>query len=331
MGNWLKRYSDTIFLLAACLMVTVLLRGQVTSLHKAWQRQVWADQAVILKPTRASSLVPIEILATGMKPLIADFYWIKAQTLNSDQIFEARKEKAAGQSGLMLQAAIQRTPADARELYDLLRMATNLDPSFEYAYFYGSTILSWDEQVPLALSLLQRGVEANPKSAKLASSISFLYFYFLDDWEKGAEYAKISYENSGKYSSTPKAVVSMYSAGRSFDLAINYLTDVLEGTEDPNTKGEIENQLALLVVEKHIEFLEGALDEIKNRVGVYPASLEALVAAGFIDEIPEEPFGGKYVIAEPGRVENEPRIRNDHYTEMKEYREKTPAGGRKRL
>lgn len=328
MSEWLKKHVDLIFMLAACLTVTVLLRGQVTALYKAWQKEVWADQAVILKPTRATNLSLIELLATGMKPLLADFYWIKAQTLNADQIFEARKEQAAGRSGLMLQAAIHRTPADARELYDLLRAATGLDPAFEYAYFYGSTILSWDGQVPLALSLLERGVENNPESAKLTSGLSFIHFYFMGDWEKGAHYAKISYENSGKYSSTPKAVASLYAAGRNFDLAVSYLTDVLEDTDDPDTRKEIENQIGLLLVEKHIEYLETAMQVCAHTVGAYPATLEALVEMGFIDAIPEEPFGGKYAVAVRGRVENIPRIRNDHYTKMREYSDETPAKGR---
>lgn len=322
-GDWFNQHIDILFLLAACLLVTATLRGQVSTLHKTWQREIWADERVILRPTRASQLPIIEALATGMKPLVADFYWIKAETLNADQLFELKKQSAAGETtGLMLQAGITRTPKDASELYDLLRTATRLDPGFEYAYFYGSTLLSWDGQVPLALSLLERGVENNPGSAMLNSSLSFLYFNFLGDWKTGAEYAKRSYEISGKYSAPPSMVTNLYAAGRNYDLAIEYLSGVRKTTTDPGTLAEIDNQLRLLVVEKHIEYLEETIEFFKKNAGFYPRDLKVLVELGIIKKIPKEPFGGKYVISAPGKVENKPRIRNDHYAEMRDYHKK---------
>jgi len=331
--NFLREYVDYIFLVAACLMITTLLRGQVTVNYKKWQKQQWQGKKILHQQTRASQIGLITALSTGFKPLIADIYWTKAMALNADQVFEMQKDLAVKSKGgsLLVQAGVSRTTADSRELYDIIRMVTNLDPSFEYAYYYGSTLLSWDDQVPLALSLLEAGFRENPDSGMLASSLAFIHYYFLQDWETGAEYARMSFENSGKLASSPKEVANLYAAGRNYDLAIAFIQNALETTQDEGTREELENQLRLIIVEKHIDILETALRVFKAKTGFFPNSLERLVSSQVLRKLPEEPFGGKYVISGPGRVENEPRIRNDHYSEMRKYRDSLPAGGRKRL
>ena len=331
---FLTGYVDYIFVIAACLMVTVLLRGQVTGYYKAWQRQQWQDKKILHQPTRASQMGPLTVLATGIRPLIADIYWTKAMALNSDQVFEMQKEIASGAQGgsLIVQAGVSRTTADSRELYDLIRMVTNLDPNFEYAYYYGSTLLSWDEQVPLARSLLEAGLRENPDSAMLASSLSFIHFYFLKDWKTGAEYAVRSYKNSGNLSSNPREIINLYAAGRNYDLALSFIESALETTKDPGIREELENQMRMVLVEKHIDLLEQALRVYKAKTGFYPDSLSRLVNSQVLTGLPQEPFGGQYVLSDtPGRVENEPNIRNKHYRNMRKYQRNVPPGGRKRI
>ncbi|MFA6449672.1 MAG: hypothetical protein WCX65_09400 [bacterium] len=282
--------------------------------------------------TRASSLGIIEFLATGAKPLIADLFWIKATTLNANDVFEITKKRAAEGKGIgsifTIEADVPRTPKDNRDLYDLISNVTYLDPTFEYAYYYGATLLSWDGELTLATSLLDKGLHNNMRSAMLASSMSFIYYYFYKDWDMGAYYSKMSYQFSGKYSATPKAVANLYAAGRRYDLAITFLSDTMATAKDKDSRKQMEEQIKYLFVEKYIEYLEKALQSFKERAGVYPPSLETLVKYRIIPSVPKDPFGGKFVITGPGLVENKPHNRFEHFADMRVYSNSTPTVGR---
>ncbi len=328
----LRRQAGTIILLVAAFMAAALVRNQVTVVTKQWKQEENRKVDGTFQPTRAASLGMFEFIAAGMKPLVADFYWIKATTLNADKIFEMQKEMAVKRvSTLTMQEEVNRSQQDDRDLYDLLSMACRLDPHFVYAYYYGSQLLSWDAQYTLATSLLERGMRNNPDSAVLASAMSFIQYYFLDDWEKGAEYAQLSYEISGKYAATPKTVANLYAAGRNYDLALTFLADIHETTSDPDTREQIDEQIRYLLVEKHIETLQNGVDSFRSKFGRLPADLDVLVRAGIISKMPEDPFGGKYVLKKNGKVENEPRMRMDHYAKMRKYQNSKPRGGRQRL
>lgn len=320
-----------LLILTLSLLVTALVRGQVTSLYSHWKKQQMVQRPGEFQNTRAAPIRIVEFLATGIEPLIADFFWVKATTMNADQVFEITKQKAAAGKGLMVQAEVARTPKDDRDLFDLLCVIGRLDPHFEYAYYYGGNLLAWDGNTDFAITLLEKGLRNNPDSAMLASSLSFTYYYFMKDWEKGAEYAERSYLISGKYSSTPKAVAQFYAAGRNYDLAIRFLANILNFTTDPDTRGQLEDQIRYLIVEKDIASLEKAVAGFKIRFGRKPENLAELVEKGIIKEIPKDPFGGGFIMKKDSSVENQPRMRFDHYKKMREYLQETPAEGRKRV
>jgi hypothetical protein len=326
------RKTGVLILLAVCLALLFFARERTSKEYDSWRKVRRQEKPGEFQGTRASSLGVVEFLATGAKPLIADLYWIQATTQNSDEVFELSKSRAASGKGigsvLTLEADVARTPKDNRDLYDLISNAIYLDPRFEYAYYYGGNILAWDGELTLATDLLQKGLKSNLRSGMLASSLSFIYYYFYKDWDSGAYYARMSYKYSGKYSSTPKNVAALYAAGRHFDLAISFLADALQNTKDPTTKKQLEEQMKYLFVEKYIEFLDKSLDRYKQMTGSYPASLDTLIKSGLISSVPKDPFGGRFVITGPGKVENRPYNRFEHFANVKSYIEETPNSGR---
>ena len=127
-------------------------------------------------------------------------------------------------------------------------------------------------------------------------------------------------KNSGKYSSVYKEVSTLYAAGEKYDLAIEFLKDFLKSTKDPGTISEVEEQLKYLYVEKNIQLLQNLVDRYVARYnGMIPPNLDVFVDAKFIKKIPEEPFGGKYILTKDGKVRNEPYKRFEHYQNMRDY------------
>ncbi len=308
----------SVFLLILCSVVFKINMGKET---ENWESKTRADNRGQFHATRASTLGIIEFLATGAKPFFADLYWIKATTLKADEIFEITKKyamqgKEVG-TALSLELEVPMDATDNRDLYDILSNTTYLDPTFEYAYFFGSQLLSWNGDTTLATALLERGIHSNIRSGMLASSLSFIYYYFYKDWDMGAYYAKLSYQYSGKYSSTPKEITNLYAAGRHYDMAIKFMSDTMENTKDPDAKEQMEEQLKYLFVEKYIDYLEEGCRRYKQATGRFPATLSDLVKTRIINAVPEDPFGGKFVIVANGKVENKPYRRNTHYIEIR--------------
>ena len=321
----MKRQADTIFLLCVCLLLSALVREQVNYLQKQWEKKSREMQERTLTPTHTSSLSLLEIIGGGVRPMIADFYWIKATTLNADEIFAMQRDRASSDMPqLVAQGSVRRTKRDNLELYELLRNTTIFDPSFEYAYYYGSHLLAFDGNTDLAVSLLQYGISKNPRSSVIPSTLAFVYFYFLGDWREGARYAKIAYKNKGATSNMYKEVANLYAAAQDYKGAIQFLQDVIASTSDPATRAQIEEQLKYLMVEDQIAFLQKAVDiyiKVNRRP---PPDMERLVTLRVINKLPKEPFGGVYTVDDQGKVVNKPYRRFEHYQNMRKY---IPQGG----
>jgi|TARA_B100000959_G_scaffold159359_1_gene167012 hypothetical protein len=51
-------------------------------------------------------------------------------------------------------------------------------------------------------------------------------------------------------------------------------------------------------VERDILILEDMRNQYHKKIGSYPSNIGELISAGFLKEIPREPFGKKYFIKE---------------------------------
>jgi len=327
----MMRKAGTILLLCLCVTAAVYSRSIINAQYETIRLKSSTESNNPFQNTVASSMGVIDFLSTGIKPLIADYYWIKITTMNADKVLEMMKKEALkGHTRMQVEEEIPRTPKQTRELYDLLKNATYLDPHFVYAYYFGGQILSWDNELTLAINILEDGLKHN-KSAMLASSLSFLYFFFLKDWNKGAQYAELSYKFGGKYSASPQEVATYLAGGRNYDMAIRFMSDAIAENKDKDTKKELELRLKYLFVEKYIEYLEKAAVHYEYKYGVKPDSLNDLVFSGIITEIPKDPFGGRFMIDRNGNVKNYPLMRFKHFQEMREHLENMPKGRRDHL
>jgi len=117
-----------------------------------------------------------------------------------------------------------------------------------------------------------------------------------------------------------KEVTNLYAAGQEYDMAIEFLKNVLQTNNDPATSSEIREQLKYLYVEKHIVSLQALVDKYIARYdGQIPESMDVFITMGFVNDIPEDPFGGKYVITDQGQVVNEPNNRFEHFQNLREH------------
>jgi hypothetical protein len=94
----------------------------------------------------------------------------------------------------------------------------------------------------------------------------------------------------------------MYVKGNQAEAAIGFLTHMIETSEDEDSRKALEAQLQQARLEQAALPIDEAAQRYREQFGWFPASPAPLVAAGFLDRVPPDPFGGSWRIDEDGRV-----------------------------
>ena len=182
----------------------------------------------------------------------------------------------------------------------MLQRVTDLDPRFWDPYVFAEMVLGWQAGMfDEADMLLEKAAKNRPWDYRPQFYIGFNYLYFKKDSKNAAPHLRIAAENPNapSYLKGLAARVSLY-AGET-GIGILFLENLIRETHDPNMLKYLEKRLTAL---KRMFFLEQKVKEYKEKNGRPPASLDDLVASGIIPEIPEDPYGGKFILLQNGRV-----------------------------
>jgi hypothetical protein len=248
---------------------------------------VWESRARSRAETPAGYLFPSKfsrILALGHQGLLSDFLFLKTAT------YIGGKGNSAQSMG----------EADWQFVFNSLDVVTDLDPYFVDPYMLAEGLLAWDAGKPLlANQLLLKGTNYRKVDWRLPFFIGFNHFYFLKDYETAAGYIMTAAHLPGSdaYLKTLGARLAYY--GGKSKTALLFLQQMLAETDDPLLKNRLAQRLTAL---EGAVVIEEALEKFKVQRGRMPVSLSELVAAGFLAELPVEPYGGKWGVLENGRV-----------------------------
>lgn len=102
---------------------------------------------------------------------------------------------------------------------------------------------------------------------------------------------------SHRFLSTLGARLAYY--GGKSKTAVIFLKQMLVETKDVRLRVRLKKRL--LALERAVE-LEALIEIFKEQQGRAPESIEELVGLGYVDSVPEDPYGGKWKILKNGRV-----------------------------
>ena len=178
--------------------------------------------------------------------------------------------------------------------------ATDLDPYFFDPYYYANAFLPWDAgMVKETNLLLAKGSRYRDWDWMLPFFIGFNKFYFLENDSESAEFLmEASRRPGGDPMLASIAARLAYKENRT-ETAIYFLEQTAKNTEDRNIKDRFETRIQAL---KSILFLDNAVAEFKKKYGKIPTNIEALVNKNIISQLPRDPYGGTYYLAEGGKV-----------------------------
>ena len=198
-------------------------------------------------------------------------------------------------------AAKKKQKPDNAMLLQYLDTATRLNPYNIDAHYFGQAILTWDAGMVKEMNaILERGVEKRSWDFYLPFFLGFNYSYFLNNYEKAAEYTAIAARRNPQAGFLPTLASRLYYEADKTDQAISYLKVVLAGSNNEMLRRSLVTRLTAL---ESIAFLEKAAKEFKSRTGRSPRELSELVVARILKAIPPDPYGGTfYLDNRDGRV-----------------------------
>lgn len=212
----------------------------------------------------------------------ADFVWLRAIQYYGHHLMTDRKYEWLGH---------------------VFAILTVLDPHFIGAYHFGAITLAWDARKPQeAVDLLLAGMNVNPLDWQLPFDAGFISYMLLRDYERAGVLFDIASRLPNAWQVTARwAAVAMSRAG-DFETARQMWREIYDNTENKALRALVIRQLRNLKLEEGLAILQGAVDRFREDKGRLPSRLGELVATGYIERLPEEPYGGTFFIDDGGKV-----------------------------
>ncbi len=169
--------------------------------------------------------------------------------------------------------------ADARgwdKLYPLVDLVTDLDPRHGYAYQTAGIVLSAAGRLEESNRILLKGMEKGPPWWSFPYYVSFNHWFYLGDYAKGAEYARIAALRPGASRNISQLALSLSSkSGRPED-ALAVLQELRGTVKDEVSAAALDEQVKLAVLERDAQALELAAARFRAEQGRWPDDDEIL-------------------------------------------------------
>lgn len=220
-------------------------------------------------------------LALSYDNLVSDVYWIRAV------LYYGGKRTA------------ERQPGNYDLLYPLLDLVTSLDPHFKIAYRFGAIFLT--EAFPKgparpdqAIELLRRGIERDNGRWEYFHDIGFVYYWWLHDYQKAAEWFLKGAEQRGAAEWLRPLAATTLATGGDRATSRQLWTELLNSDMD-FIKAQAELRLQQLDAMDTIEELTPALRRFVDRERRIPRSWQELATVERLPRVPADPTGVPFV------------------------------------
>lgn len=195
----------------------------------------------------------------------------------------------------------------------IINAVIKLDPYFYDTYHFSTGVLTWGAgRFVDAVDILKYGRQFNPDDFRFPYHIGFIYFYFLDDATQGAQYLELASRipDSPPILATLAARLAYYKGNYAF--SVELLQRMLSTEHRPEIKEFYKKRLEAL---RGAITIEKAVRQFKDDNGFYPDNLSELCSENYLMLLPNDPYGGQYIILDNGRVYSTSKFTDSHTSE----------------
>ncbi|HIE05348.1 MAG TPA: hypothetical protein EYP58_00960 [bacterium (Candidatus Stahlbacteria)] len=183
----------------------------------------------------------------------------------------------------------------------IFNILTKLDPLFINGYRFGGVIISEDAQNPKeAKVLLKRGIVHNPLRWELPFDIGFICYTIDKDYHNAAKYFKLAALREGPQGRAIRFAAHSFRKAKEWRRAKDLWREVMKNATHERKIELAQRSICYIRVDEEIEDLMKVITKFQIREKRRPEDLGELVEKGYIREIPDEPFGGRYLLGEGG-------------------------------
>lgn len=225
--------------------------------------------------------------------------------------FEFFKRIAVGQDALVSDLIVISLsqyfirPANQRDalwMAHMLDIATDLDRTNFSAWLFAENMMAFrDEERRASIRILQKGRRLFPHIWQFGLWLALRYIE-LEDYDSALVAAQETAAIPGAPPVVQRLPVFIQLRKGAYDLAIGYLAVLLERATDEQERDFIRKRIQWI---EDARVIETAAKKYFEVFGTYPSYPGELVRAGFLSEVPGEPFGYEYRINSKGRVYSE--------------------------
>ncbi len=126
-------------------------------------------------------------------------------------------------------------------LYHILSLIIDLDPRFDFPYYFGGVVLSLEAaQAENANKILARGIEAYPEKWEYPFYIGFNHYYHRGDAARAAPYIERAAKLPGSPEFVKSLVGTLYMKVGADETALKFFREAHQNTSDALIKKKIE-------------------------------------------------------------------------------------------
>ncbi|HIE64819.1 MAG: hypothetical protein ABGX83_07535 [Nitrospira sp.] len=200
-------------------VVITLFFGQAQLQKKLAQFKPVEQESLLYLPSGKY----LKLLVLGYDQVLADLLWIKTIDYFGDHYV---------------------TDKEYPWLHHILNLIIDLDPLFDFPYFFGGIVLSLEaSQVDRANQILERGIEAYPEKWQFPFYIGFNYYYHQKDAEKAAPYIEKASSLPGSPAYLKSLAGGLYAKINKNEAALRFYREAYRNATDELVKEHIEKKI----------------------------------------------------------------------------------------
>jgi tetratricopeptide (TPR) repeat protein len=253
----MKRDVSLVFILFLALGAVVLLGRSIDARGPRAESKYGEDQLYLSGPTAKR-------MTLAFNGLAADWYWMRSLQYVGGKIV-SYEDAHEGQFELG-----DLSKLDLKLLPSLLQVTTTLDPQFGAAYEYGAVLLP-EINPQEAISLLNKGITANPSSWRLYQHLGYIYWQ-RQDYEKASEAYAAGARQPGAPSWMAAMAARMKGEHGSRDSAREMYRHLSEDSNDEVIKKVVAYQITRLDWLDDRDVIRKLLGDYRAQTGRCPSS-----------------------------------------------------------
>lgn len=180
-------------------------------------------------------------------------------------------------------------------LNHMCNLVVDLNPRATHAFEFCSLMLAWEANAPKeSVAILTKAIEHHPDNWRFPYLRGMNQMLFFEDEKR----AKEDFVQASKVPNAPSFVARIaakrMAALDSPQTAMEFLMQMIRNSHDEAERAALSERLKEVQYEAEIQQLQKLVQIYRDRQGSAPKSLDDLLHARLIKEVPHDPFGGIY-------------------------------------